>query len=252
MMDILLQKLNIPESCLIDKPVFKKLFLENAELNATDKKALKEDVDKVRWLYTLKPGTINIPKYTDDEREYLEIAILHVELSNTSRIKRIAEFIHKAIPYPLILLFSHASDVCMSLTDKRINRADKSKWVVEDGWLTDCFNPELPDELQSKFLEDIEIPKQDFSNLYVFYQGMKQCLIALHAARKTGKYQLTPDGGASIQDRALAVRAIEKHEAEIKELKNKLKNEKNMGKQVELNTHIKQITDRISLIKNKL
>ena len=252
MIDVLLQKMAIPESCLIDKPVFKKLFLENADLNATDKKALKEDVDKVRWLYTLKPGTINIPKYIDDEREYLEIAVLHVVLSNAARIKRIAEFIHKAIPYPLILLFSHTSGVCMSLADKRINQADKSKWVVEDIWLNDCFNPDQPDEYQARLLEDVKIVKQDYANLYVFYQGMKQCLIALHAARKTGKYQLIPDSGANIQDRALAIRAIEKHEAEIQELKNKLKKEKNMGNQVELNTQVKKITDRIEAIKQTI
>jgi len=252
MIDVLLQKLSIPESCLIDKPVFKKLFLENADLNATDKKALKEDIDKLRWLYTLKPGTINIPKYIDDEREYLEIAVLHVELSNVVRIKRIAEFIHKSIPYPLILLFSHASDVCMSLGDKRINQADKSKWVVEDVWLIDCFNPERLDEYKARFLEDIQLAKQDYANLYAFYQGIKQCLIALLASRKTGRYQLRPDSGTNIKDRALAIRAIEKHEAEIKEIKNKLKKEKNMGKQVELNTQVKQIIDRIEAIKQTI
>ena len=97
MIEVLLDKLAIPDSCLINKPIFKKLFYDNADLGTADKKALKEDIGKIRWLYTLKPSTINIQKYVDDEREYLEIAVLHIELSNISRIKRIADFNRKLL-----------------------------------------------------------------------------------------------------------------------------------------------------------
>ena len=85
MIDIFLNQLSIPKSCELNKPVYKKYFLENRILDATDKKALKEDVSKIRWLYTLKPSTINISPYSDDERDYPEVAILHVELLSPGR-----------------------------------------------------------------------------------------------------------------------------------------------------------------------
>ena len=47
----------------------------------TDKKALKDDVGKIRWLYTLKPSTINIAPYLDDLHDYSELAFLQVELN---------------------------------------------------------------------------------------------------------------------------------------------------------------------------
>jgi hypothetical protein len=76
MIDAFLEKLNIPDACFLDKPVFKKMFQDHVDLDAIDKKALSEDIDKIRWLYTLKPDTINIAPFQDDEREYLEVAIL--------------------------------------------------------------------------------------------------------------------------------------------------------------------------------
>jgi hypothetical protein len=87
-----LSSLSIPEACLLDKPVYKKMFLDHAELDQTDKKALSEDVGRIRWQYTLKPDTINIAPFQDSEREYLEIAILSVELSSPARLNRIAAF----------------------------------------------------------------------------------------------------------------------------------------------------------------
>lgn len=70
MIQAFLEKLNIPVNCKLAKPIFKKLFLENGSLDTTDKKALKDDIDKIRWLYTLKQNTINIAQYQDNEREY--------------------------------------------------------------------------------------------------------------------------------------------------------------------------------------
>ncbi len=55
----------IPEKCLLNKPLFKKLFQEHADLDITDKKALKDDIDKIRWVYTLNPSTLNIEPYRD-------------------------------------------------------------------------------------------------------------------------------------------------------------------------------------------
>ena len=117
MIDAFLSNLGIPGACLLDKPVFKKMFLDHAELDLTDRKALGEDVGRIRWQYTLKPDTINIAAYQDGEREYLEIAILSVELSSPTKAKRIAGFMHRAIPYPLILVFEHQRKVSVSVAE---------------------------------------------------------------------------------------------------------------------------------------
>ena len=115
-----LNGLGVPASCYVGKPIFKKLFSDATDgqksiLDAIDKLCLKDDIEKIRWLYTLKPNTINIPAYINDEREYSEIAILHFELSNLNKIKRITQFVNRAIPYPLVLLFTHNDAVNFNL-----------------------------------------------------------------------------------------------------------------------------------------
>ena len=66
----LVESLGIPEACKLDKPVFKKMLLDTEALDGADKTALKDDVEKIRWLYTLKPSTINVAPYSDGDKEY--------------------------------------------------------------------------------------------------------------------------------------------------------------------------------------
>src|SRR5680860_494466 len=99
MTDALYASMGIPDACQLGKRVFKKPFHENAKLGATDKKAFREDIDTVTWQYTLKPSTIPIQPYEDDQREYHEVAVLHVNLKTRKRTARIAEIMHRAIPY---------------------------------------------------------------------------------------------------------------------------------------------------------
>lgn len=252
MVKAFLDKLGIPQSCELNKPVFKKLFLDNGNLDATDKKALREDVDKIRWLYTLKPNTINIAKYEDENLEYLEVAILQIDLTDPKRLKRIAGFIQKAIPYPLVLIFSHENHFCLNVADKRINQADRQKWVVEDIWATEWINPLAPNEKQASFMNDCNIKNLSFSNFHAFYQGLKERVIALNAANRTGKYILNGQDGASVQNRVEGLKKIEKLELARAELKNKVTKEKQMGKQVELNSKIKSINDQIEDLKQTI
>ena len=67
MIETLYKRMVIPDACHLGKRVFKKLFHENAKLSATDKKAFREDIDVITWQYTLKPSTIPIQAYEDDQ-----------------------------------------------------------------------------------------------------------------------------------------------------------------------------------------
>lgn len=252
MSQALFEKMNIPKVCEINKPVFKKLFLDNGGLDATDKKILKDDVDKIRWAYTLKPSTINISAYQDEQREYLEVAVLQIDLTNASKLKRIAGFIQKSIPYPLVLIFTDGENFCMNVADKRISQADKRKLVIEDSWITEWINPTSVNDVQSQFMEDCAISKLPFTNFYAFYQGLKERVIALNAAAQSGSYNLEKQGGKNTELRVLNLNEIDKLSSLKSELQNKLKKEKQMGKQVEINTQIKQINDQLNELKRKI
>ena len=137
MINVLYSKMAIPESCYLGKRVFKKLFFENAKLNSTDKKVFREDIDTIIWQYTLKSTTIQIQPYEDNEREYPEIAVLQINFKNSKRYKRVAQVIHRAIPYPLVLIFSDNKNCALSLAPKRFSQVEKEAIIAEEFFTTD-------------------------------------------------------------------------------------------------------------------
>lgn len=267
--DEFLEMLDVPNSCELNKPIFKKMFSEATDgkksiLDAADKKALKDNVEKIRWLYTLKPNTINIAPYKDSEREYPEIAILHVELSsavsNKNIYRRIAHFINRAIPYPLVILFTCEKDgsqnLSLVLADKRINQADKEKWVIEDSIHSYWINLASVSTAEMGFFESLKINSLPFTNFFAFYQAIIERVVAIKCAEHSGNFSIeSPNSSAQKPagaTRLECLREVERLEAKRSEILNKLKKIKQMGKQVELNTQIKKINDEIANIKGSL
>lgn len=107
-------------------------------MGATDKKACREDIDTITWQYTLKPSTIPIPAYEDDSRQYLEVALLQVSLQTPHRIGRIAEIIQRAIPYPLVVIFSLESKCALSVAHKAPEQREaRLNWLAASRALED-------------------------------------------------------------------------------------------------------------------
>jgi hypothetical protein len=250
MIDAFLSSLGIPEACLLDKPVYKKMFLDHAELDQTDKKALSEDVDRIRWRYTLKPDTINIAAFQDSEREYLEIAILSVELSNPARFNRIAAFIHRAIPYPLILVFEYEGKIAISVAEKRINQADKSKLVIAERWQTPWIDSRKPSAAQKGFLEAIQLHRLPATNFYALYESFQAQVVALIAADRTGTF--APASITVSKEHAIILREIDGLEREIAELRTALKREHQMAGKITLNGKIRERKDAILNLEARL
>ena len=230
----------IPDACHLGKRVFKKLFAENASLTAADKRAFTEDIDTVTWQYTLKPSTIPISAYEDEEREYHEIAILQVNLKTNKRTRRIAEAIHRSIPYPVFLVLNHPPAFALSVAHKRFSKAEKGAIVAEDIQLTDWIDPAAPSAPQAVFLESLALPGLPHTHFLDLYSALTNRLSALDAARLSGNFSLhdSQDQQELRRKRLESCHAIEQHIAELRAL---LKKETQFNNQVELNTKIKHL-----------
>lgn len=250
MMQDFLDSLCIPPKCFLNKTLFKKLFLESGMLDITDKKALKDDIDKIRWLYTLKPSTINIEPFKDQTREYDEVAILQIDLTSATRVKRIASFINKAIPYPLLLIFTQGDTISLSVSDKRINQADKTKWVVGDVWITHWFNPTSSSSSEQQFMSDLSLKNLSFLNFYAFYSDVKNCVIALNSAKRIGTYSVLSH--ELTDNRLKNLKQIDELEREVSELRATLKKEKQFNTRLKLNIAVKECQDTISQLEQNL
>lgn len=269
--------LNVPNNCVLNKPLFKKMFQEHTGLDAKDKKALKDDVDKIRWLYTLKPSTINIAPFSDDLRDYGELACLYVELSNTKSAERIGHLINRAIPYPLVILFMHAEkkgkeetgepnsyvreqqyaneQLAICLADKRINKADQTKWVIEDFQLSPWLSLSNVTGITKVFFNSLNFTSLPHSNFWQFYQAIMARVQALQCAEISGRFSLV-DGvvNGEAAERQLQRQQLQHYrqiEQDIKKLRAQIK-QAEFSQQVALNTQIKQQEKRLKQIADTL
>ena len=145
MIETLYEKMAIPDACHLGKRVFKKLFHENAKLGATDKKAFREDIDTITWQYTLKPSTIPIQAYEDDQREYHEIAILQVDLKTLNRTNGLLRSSTARFHTHWLLCLPIRQSCALSLAHKRFSQAEKGAIVAEDFLITDWIDLLSPD-----------------------------------------------------------------------------------------------------------
>ena len=170
--------IGFPESAYLHKRVPKKQFLESDELVASDKKLFRENVKNVYWEYTLKPSTCPVLPYRDNEREYLEVAVLQVEMNSRKGHKRIAKIIHRVIPYPLMLgFYTESGDIALSIAPERFSQAEHGAFVTEHfyttGWISTIDNGKwkIENVLDAHFISSLAWENLPLLNYGVLYQA---------------------------------------------------------------------------------
>ncbi len=238
--------LEIPPDALIDRRVPKTLLIENGAFAAGDRRRIQEGIEELRWLAALKPTTIGITEYRDAEREYLEIAVLKLKLRPVARGDRLVELVHRAIPYPVLLIAWRDGTPEISLAHKRrsLGEADKtvidSEVVVVRAW-NDCAH-----ELVASFWDGLSLARQPRHTLHALYQGWIDTAQAFRAARITGVFRL-PVTTTAAADRETALREYHDLNARIAHLHSAASKEKQMSRRADMNTELARLrADRVA------
>jgi hypothetical protein len=234
-----LAALDLPYASLVDQRVPKKLLLENGAPTVADKRQINEGIEELLWVAALKPTTIGVPVYRDDAREYLEIAVLRLTLRGAAKATRLVELVHRAVPYPVLLLAQHSEQPGLSAAHKRWSQAEANKTVLEGDVIAVEWDAERDGKRWPGFGDALALGRQPRSTLYALYQGWIDTLLALHAARVTGVFALAGDAAhaAARQD---ALRKYARLEGEIARLRAAAAKERQTPKQVELNLELKR------------
>jgi hypothetical protein len=233
--------MKIPSSCYVGNTLFKKLFYENASMNAKDKDIFKDHIKKITWEYSFKPNTINIQPYKDDEREYEEVALIAVDLEEDSKYKRIAAIIQKTVPYPLILVMKYDNRVIVNVAHKRINKNDEMKDTVEELIFTEWIDSEHLEEREISFIESIELNSLSYSNFYRFYCDFVDRINKYNASQYSEEIYAKDMESGQLK---LITDEIEEIEKQILSLRSNLKKEKHFNKKMKLNIEIKKIEEK--------
>ena len=249
--DEILTALDLPINCRLDRRVPKKLLLENGAPTAADKRRINDGIEEFFWIAALKPTTIGVPEYRDTEREYLEIAVLRLVLRAAAKTTRLLELVHRAVPYPLILIAEQTGQIGISAAHKRWAQNEAGKTVLDGEIVSaDCDGVQDAGFLPA-FSATLALGRQMHASLYALYQSWVDVLLALKAARVTGVYRLAANAGDAAARRD-ALRECARLDAEIARLRAAAASEKQMPRQVELNMEIKRMEAALAAARERL
>jgi len=235
----LLSALELPEAAQVDRRVPKTLLLEHGAPTASDKRRINQGVERALWVAALKSNTVGVADYRDEAREYLEIAVLHLVLRPAAQLSRLAELIHRAIPYPVLAVSEEPTRVQLSLAHKRRSQGEAGKTVLDGAVVAAEWTSASDEPYRTAFLATLALRRQPRGTLFTLYQGWIDTLLALHAARRTGTFAMR-DSAATREARRDALQECERLDAEIVRLRTAAAKEKQMARQVELNLELKR------------
>lgn len=227
--------MNVPKVCVANKPIFKKQFIENGGLSSADKQAFSSQVEKITWVYCLKPETLNVPVYKDAQREYPEIEVVEAAVAEGAKTHRIAEIVIRTIPYPVLLVFTCASKIRLYAAHQRDNLSDPARNTIEESVCTDWIDEEKPSDKDNRFLESLDVRTMSYVNFYRMYGDMVDRIVLYNAQGIIHSGAVTPD-----EARDLLAQAAER-EKRLADLRGKLKKETQFNRRVELNVEIKHL-----------
>jgi hypothetical protein len=249
--EAIIAALALPPESRVEQRVPKKLLLENGAPTAGDKRKIQDGIEELLWVAALKPANIGVPAYRDDEREYLEIAVLVLTLRPAAKGPRLAELIHRAIPYPVLLISTLGTTASISVAHKRWSQAEHGRMVVDAVAASTPFSPAAPAPDEAAFLASLAVAQLPRRDLFALYQGWHDRLAALEAAQIKGAFSPPVS-----DEKALALReALAAHaglRSEIATLRAKAERETQINRRVELNLELKRLEAELGELAGRL
>lgn len=257
----LISALRLPAEATVGQRVPKKMLAENltsrGSATSADRKLLQEQIDEVTWVAALKPSNGGVPVYQDEVRSYLELAVLSVRLREGSQlapnppkvspsVARLAELVHRAIPYPVLLVLDDGARLYLSLVHIRWAQKEADKAVLDGDLIQGVFVHNgsttasvIDADAVKAFINAMDLSKQPRTDLLTLYQGWMDTLSAWQAAAVTGRFQCVSPLQATA--RRAALRRYHELDAQISSLRAAASKEKQMARQVAANLEIKAL-----------
>ena len=253
----LIAALGLPARCRVDQRVPKKMLIDHGAPTAADKRLLNDHIESVQWLAALKPHTIGVPIWRDDEREYLEIAVLAVTLRRASvppapstSLARLTELLHRAVPYPVLLLLDAPHGLSVSAVHKRWAHNEAGKVVLDGDVLAAALTGAAPG-VHPQFLYAVALRQQPHTHLLALYEGWMACLLALQVAQHTGQF-LCQNGLQPLPDKRKQLQKYEQLLADAARLRSQAGKAKQMAQQVELNLALQRVQAQLAEARSQL
>jgi hypothetical protein len=239
--------LGLPAAARCDRRIPKALLAERGASSAPDRKLIDRAVERLDWLATLSPATVGVAAFADDVRPVAEIqlVVLHAREEPT---RRLPMMIHRAIPYPLLLLSQlPGGGVRMSLAPLRRAERIEDAMVVERLVLApDCTSPlDAPAE---SFVAGLPLAGLPLTSLSQLYEAWLRRAEALSAARISGAPFRLLAGDADNEARRAKLAHHAQLEADWIAARAAARKEKRLGAQVQLAERARSLKKQMDVV----
>lgn len=194
---------------------------------------------------------MGVATYEDETRQYLEIAVLRLELRAGADLDRLVLVMHRAVPYPVVGVTELGDRSMLSLAHVRKSRGEAGTTVIDGPLVTAKMAGGGDDPHGAAVLDALALGRQPRATLCSVYQGWVDVLAALHAARRTGRFAMK-DSAVAREQRREALEILERLESEATRLRAAAARETQMAKQVELNLELKRAEAALAAATAKL
>ena len=247
-----LAALGLPAAALVQQRVPKKLLIDNGAITAGDKRVITDGIDEIHWLASLKPSTVGVPTFVDDGeppvREYLEVAVLSRQLRAGAKEHRIAELVHRSIPYPLLLVLAQPGAMSLSVGHVRWAQNEAGKVILDGTPYEARIDSSTPAASVSALMQSLALTQLPRADLFVLVQGLIDALTGFRASLLTGPPNTPPTRERAAAQRLALQRCIDL-DSQIAQLRGAAVKDKQLPRQVALNLEIKRLSaERADLI----
>ncbi len=246
-----IKALALPAGAVVDRRVPKTLLIEHGATTAADKRRIRDGVEKIRWLAALKPTTVGVAEYRDATREYLEIAVLTLIFRSSAQTARLTEVVHRAVPYPVLLIAWQGDSSTFSLAHKRWSQGETGRTVIDGDIVSTQLGDGSTEWLSAAFCEALALNRQPTSTLHALYQGWIDTVQALRAAELTGNF-LLPTSVMESKERTAALEEYWRLESRISELSASARKENQISRQVDINLELKRLRNNRDAVRTRL
>ena len=218
------EALALPASANVDRRVPKRAFIEQIK-GVADRKAFDTLVDRLDWQASLSPGSIGVMAASDADKAVEEIQLFTLA-TRREPTQRLAQVIHQALPYPLVLIshWPHAAAIRLSLLPIHHTEPKLLSVGLQPGAALEAF-------LQSLALS--QLPRSDLAALY---DGLVERALALLAAQVSGGAYRLPANADDAASRRQALADYMTTDAAYRSIKSAAEREKRLAQGVELGT----------------
>lgn len=217
--------LSFPASTLLSKVVPKATFYRHLDINTKMKQRFVDDVTSITWLYKLANSTLNV----EDGKAVHEITIFHVLLKEKDCRNDVFLFIDNNMPRHVVFILQHGDEYRLLLNYKEWQDRSTGTFRIVKSFATDWMT-----------LDSLQLPieGQTMDKVYESFAGY----ISGYGTKRSDDIKRFVELEALISQKTRMVEALHK----------KVRLEKQVNRQMELNTEARTLKGEIATLNIEL